>query len=127
MIVLDANVLIAHFSHEDAHHEAATQLLRSAAGEVLVAHPLTMAEVLVGGVRNGRGQEMLADLRLLGVELPGRDDGEALRLATLRVSTGLRLPDCCVLDTALATSGVVATFDAPLTKAARSMHVRVLS
>lgn len=126
MIVVDASVLVAHFTQQDAHHEAAAELLRKAAGEVLLAHPLTLAEVLVGGVRNGRGQEMVTDLGSLGVEPAGRDDGEALRLATLRVSTGLRLPDCCVLDTALANAGVLATFDAVLTRIARSLGVRVL-
>ncbi len=105
---------------------ASAQLLRAAASEALVAHSLTLAEVLVGGVRIGRGQEMLADLMALGVQPASRDDNEPLRLATLRVSTGLRLPDCCALDTALTTTARLATFDGGLAKAARRLGVPTL-
>lgn len=126
MIVLDASVLVAHFSQQDAHHVASVQLLRAAAGEALIAHPLTLAEVLVGGVRVSRGTEMAADLGALGVQPASRDDGEPLRLATLRVSTGLRLPDCCVLDAAQTNAARLATFDAALGKAARRLGIPVL-
>jgi len=126
VIVVDASVLVAHFSQQDSHHMASAQLLRAAASEALVAHSLTLAEVLVGGVRIGRGQEMLADLMALGVQPASRDDNEPLRLATLRVSTGLRLPDCCALDTALTTTARLATFDGGLAKAARRLGVPTL-
>jgi predicted nucleic acid-binding protein len=41
-------------------------------------------------------------------------------LAELRVSSGLRMPDCCVLLAAHATGGTVATFDHRLADAARA-------
>lgn len=126
MIVVDASVLVAHFSEQDSHHPASAQLLGDAVGEALVAHSLTLAEVLVGGARIGREREMLADLMALGVQLAGRDDTEPVRLATLRVSTGLRLPDCCVLDTALTNTAGLATFDAALAGVARRLQVPVL-
>lgn len=49
---------------------------------------LNLAEVLVGGVSAGRGQEMLADLEAIGIRTAERPDGEALRLATLRATSG---------------------------------------
>ena len=125
MITLDASLLIAHLSPDDAHHRAATGYLRETAGEDLVIHSLNLAEVLAGGVRAGRGQEMLADLEAIGVRVADRPAGEPLRLANLRVSTGLKLPDCCALDTALATASTLATFDDALATAARERHLAV--
>ena len=127
MIVLDASVAIAHLSPEDAQHDLASNLLCSVAGEDLVMHPLHLAEVLVGGVRAGRGRELLVDLEDMGVacawpagETPG---AAALRLAELRVRLGLKLPDCCALDAALSTGSTLATLDRELADVARSLHL----
>lgn len=125
MIALDASVVIAHLQPHDAHHEAATTYLREHIDERLLIHPLTLAEVLVGGVRTGRGQVLLADLQAIGIEVAEWSDGASLRLATLRVETGLKLPDCCVLDTALNFETELATFDDDLAKAARDRHLAV--
>lgn len=127
MIVLDASVLVAHFSEQDRHHRAAVELLLGAAGVDLLAHSLTLAEVLVGGARIGRVEEMYADILALGVFPARRDDSEPLRLAALRVSTGLRLPDCCVLDAAMTNGARLATFDQALARAAPRSGVPVLS
>lgn len=125
MIAVDASVLIAHLWAEDAHHDSATRLLIDTVDQPLVAHSLTMAEVLVGGVRAGRGTEMQADLRAIGVGIAQHSDDEPLQLATLRATTGLRLPDCCVLHTAQANDATLATFDQALTRAARHLHLVV--
>lgn len=126
MIALDASVLVAHLSPHDAHHRAATRLLRDAAGKRLIAHGLTLAEVLVGGARIGRDEQMLADLRAAGVQNADRAGDEPLRLARLRARTGLKLPDCCVLDAALGHAASLATFDQALAAAARGLEVEVL-
>lgn len=125
MIALDASVLIAHLYPHDAHHAAATRFLGGTADETLVVHTLTLAEVLVGGVRVNRGQEMLADLHAVGVQVAQRIDDEPLRLANLRATTGLKLPDCCVLDTALSNAATLATFDTTLAKAANQLNITV--
>ncbi len=119
MIVLDASVLIAHLDAADAHHERAGALLLDIADEPLGASPLSLAEVLVGPARAGqldRATAVLRQLHVTGVRL-GED--APTRLAVLRVGTGLRLPDCCVLLAAEQTHGAVATFDARLAAAAR--------
>jgi predicted nucleic acid-binding protein len=126
VIALDASLLIAHFDPADAHHGGASQLLDDLATEPLIAHGLTLAEVLIGGVRVNRGTQMLADLHSIGVRLAPRDDGEPLRLAVLRVDTGLTLPDCCVLDIALSNGATLATFDDRLTRVAARLDVRVM-
>lgn len=125
MITLDASVVIAHLSPEDPHHDAASGLLRAAAGEDLLMHPLNLAEVLVGGVREGRGQEMLDDLQAIGIVVAEHHDGEPLQLAELRVRSGLKLPDCCALRTALSSSSTLATVDGDLAKAALALHLHV--
>jgi predicted nucleic acid-binding protein len=127
VIVLDASVLIAHLSPTDVHHRSASALLADVAGEPLLAHLMTLAEVLVGGARASRAGEMLADLRDIGVDVAprGADDAEALRLAELRASTGLKLPECCVLDTALTAKADLATFDQALADVARARGITI--
>lgn len=125
MIVVDASVLIAHLNPRDVHHEAATQLLLTAASEALLAHTITLAEVLVGGVRVGREAQLCTDLESIGIRAADHDDLEPLRLARLRASSGLKLPDCCVLDAALENSASLATFDVALAAAARERGVPV--
>lgn len=125
MITLDASLMIAHLNPHDFHHRAATAYLQEKAGEQFLIHSLNLAEVLVGGVRAGSGEEMLSDLRAIGIRVTERTEGEPLRLARLRVESGLKLPDCCALDTALATKSVLATFDDVLARTARARHVMV--
>lgn len=125
MIVLDASVLIAHLESTDVHHERATELLLAAAGEVLGASPLTLAEVLVGPARVGRlssAQDVMSELDIITVPLA--DDAPG-RLAALRVSTRLRLPDCCVLLAAESAAAEVATFDDRLAAAAAGLGLTV--
>ena len=126
MIVLDASVLIAHLDPDDAHHSSATLLLREPPAAPLLVHGLTLAEVLVGGVRVGRGEAMLAQLYAAGLVLAPQDEHEPLRLAELRVSSGLKLPDCCVLDAALQHGAALATFDAALAEAGQRGGLDVL-
>lgn len=117
LTVLDASVLIAYFGPGDAHTENAVGLLEQA--DDLAASTITLAEVLVGATRSGRAkelQEALAGMRVKEATL-GSTAAEAL--ARLRIETGLRLPDCCVLLAADTTrANAVATFDDRLAKAA---------
>jgi toxin FitB len=116
LTVLDASVLIAYFGPGDVHTESATALLEQA--DDLAASTITFAEVLVGATRLGRDRELLAALTDLGVaEVPILDGAAAL--AELRVATGLRMPDCCVLLAAdMLQATTVATYDDRLARAA---------
>ena len=126
MITLDASVLVAHFRSAGEHHLPAGRLLADRAGEGFAVHPLSLAEVLVGGVRVGRAAEMLADLRDMGVEVSESLPDEPVGLATLRAESGLRLPDCCALHTAITRGTPLATFDGTLSAVARRHGVQVL-
>ncbi|MGO1524355.1 MAG: hypothetical protein ACTHV8_11795, partial [Nesterenkonia sp.] len=64
----------------------------------MLIHSVNLAEVLISGVRAGRGEEMRADLHAIGIRVAGRSEGEPLRLARLRVESRLKMPDCCALD-----------------------------
>ncbi len=125
MIVLDASVLIAHLDPADTHHQAATALLLTGTPGQLLVHTLTLAEVLVGGVRIGQGAVMRDDLYAAGIGLAPHDHAEPLRLAELRATSGLKLPDCCVLDVATHQQATLATFDDALASAARRRRVTV--
>ncbi len=119
MIILDASVLIAFLDGEDNHHAAAEQLLTEAVDDDLAVNSLTLAEVLVPPFRDGRLQPALAALHALEVqELPLRAD-TAVRLVRLRATTGLTMPDCCVLLAAEDATASVASFDERLAQAAK--------
>lgn len=125
MIVLDASVLIAHLGATDALHDRAVELLVDAADDELGASPLTLAEVYVGPARAGklaRAQRAIHDLGVTAVSL-GDDAPE--RLATLRSTTGLRLPDCCVLYAVEAAAAEIATFDDRLKSAAKRLRLPI--
>lgn len=126
MIILDASVLIAHFDGDDAHNERAKTLLEQFGDDGLAANQLTLAEVLVRPARVGRldlAQSALDELGvtqvLMGNDAPGR-------LASLRASTNLKMPDCCTLYAAEQTGSALATFDDRLASAAKVRGVTVL-
>lgn len=125
MIVLDANVLIAHFDPADKRHERAGRLLLSATGDSLGASAITLAEVLVGPARVGaldRARNALLQLQIIGVPV---DDTASVRLAQIRAETNLKLPDCCVLLAAEQAGATLATFDERLASTARSRGLLV--
>jgi predicted nucleic acid-binding protein len=126
MIVLDASVLIAFLNLADQHHGRAIEIMTAEASGGFGLHRLTLAEVLVGGVRVGRANQMLADLRAVGVVPLEPAPNEPLILAELRATTGLRMPDCCVLAAALHHTVPLATFDAALGSVAESLGLGVL-
>ena len=125
MIVLDASVLVAHLNPADAHHQSATGILLAGTPERMLVHTITLAEILVAGVRIGQGASLRDDLRAAGIAVAPHDDDEPLRLAELRATSGLKLPDCCVLDVAIRHRASLATFDDALANAARRYDVHV--
>lgn len=69
---------------------------------------------------------MRDDLQATGIDVAPFDAGQPLRLAELRASSGLELPDCCVLDVALRDHACLATFDDGLAAGERLRDVVVL-
>jgi predicted nucleic acid-binding protein len=117
VIVVDASVLIAHLDDSDALHARAGDALLEVADQALGCSPITLAEVLVGPARRDRLDAARAAVGELGVAaIPLGDDAPA-RLAALRASSGLKLPDCCVLLAAQdADAEAVLTFDGALAR-----------
>ena len=124
MIVLDASVLIASLVNDDIHHAAAEALLRTTTQGLLV-NTVTLAETLVSPVRTGRLDEVLATLADLGVLETQLPPDSARILSGLRVDTGLKMPDCCVLLTALERRAAIASFDDRLLLAAAKLAVPI--
>lgn len=125
MIVLDASVLIGHFEPADAHHAQATELLKSHILEPFAASVLTLAEVYVGASRAGHADRLRRLLTRLHVESLDIPAEAAERLGELRASTGLKMPDCCVLYAAEQHGAAIATFDATLAARASALGVVV--
>jgi predicted nucleic acid-binding protein len=123
VIVLDASVVIAQFATYDPHATAAWRILDR--DDDFAIHPMTLAEVLVRPVEQGREPLVARQIADFGVAVLEIADDEPLRLARLRARTRLRLPHCCVLDAALRHDADLATFDGRLAEAARSEGVTV--
>jgi predicted nucleic acid-binding protein len=123
VIVLDASVVIAHFASRDAHHDAAAEFFGTRLDLSFLVHPLTLTEILVGPLRSGRETFVVQQLDALGIAEWQPPAGSALRLARLRVDSGLKLRDCCVLHAAIAAGAPLATFDERLARAAASVGV----
>lgn len=126
MIVLDASVVIAFLYSSDLHHKRATELLEEHSAAEFQMHQLTLAEVLVGAARTGRGAQLFDDLMSLGVVAHEPGANEPLILAELRATTGLRMPDCCVLAVAQQETLPLATFDDRLARVAQELGVPTL-
>jgi predicted nucleic acid-binding protein len=127
VIVLDASVLIAFLDSKDAHHARAETLLAQEIDDDFAANSLTLAEVLVMPARERRldaAREALADLDVK--ELPFPVDA-AVKLAQLRASTSLKMPDCCVLLVAEGIQARVASFDGRLNDVATNRNLVVVS
>ncbi len=62
----------------------------------------------------------------MGVDPFTPDSDEPLLIAELRATTGLTLPDCCVLATARALSAPLITFDDKLRRAAREQAIAII-
>jgi len=126
MIVFDASVLIAYLDGNDVLHHAAETLLAAAIDDDFGANVLTLAEVLVVPVRAGQVEVVQAALHEVEMkELPFPPD-TAVRLARLRVDTGLKMPDCCVQLAAEDSHASVATFDDRLVRAAEGRNLAVV-
>ncbi|MCL2787010.1 MAG: PIN domain-containing protein [Micrococcales bacterium] len=123
MIVLDASVLISHLEAGHTHAERTRVVLDTA--EDLIIHPITLAECLVGPARQGNGEAFRGAISQIGVVTWRPDDEQPYRLAQLRASTGLRLPDCCVIDTAIQLRASLASFGARLAKTAGDLGLVV--
>jgi predicted nucleic acid-binding protein len=124
VITLDASVVIAYFDRWDDHHEAARAFLYNSGAE-LTLNPITRAEALVRAAAMSVMNEVEDDLDALGITTTPFSGDAHRTLAELRVRTGLRMPDCCVLLTAQETAGSIATFDRALASAARTLGIEV--
>lgn len=118
--VLDASILLAYFDDDDPHSEDAAEILLS--DRQLAIGTVTLAESLAIAARDGRVGDRLADIREREVQEVALAPGSASQLAFLRVGTGLRMPDCCVLLAALSTyAWAIATRDDQLRAAAAGL------
>lgn len=124
MTVADANVLIALLNPDDAHHERAVALTDS--GDEISVHPLTMAEVLAGypdAVQRTATRDALMGAGFGDPHIPY--DEEVDLLATVGVDDRLKMPDACVLATAIWRGEPLLTFDRKVAAAARQRAIAV--
>ncbi|MGL4174978.1 MAG: type II toxin-antitoxin system VapC family toxin [Dermatophilaceae bacterium] len=134
MIVLDATVLIGYLDGEDAHHDRAEALLAATIDDDFGAQTMTLAEVLVVPAREGRldgaregrldgARTVLEDVEVSELAFP---PDSALKLAALRASTALKMPDCCVILAAEDAGARIATVDDRLGEAAAARGLTVI-
>ena len=124
MIVLDASVLIAYLDDLDEHHRSALDILNRS--DSFGVPTLNLAETMVHGVRQGVADDMATAIAGVGIRELERLPRESRSLAVLRVETGLKLPDCCVVACAEAHEAGLATFDDRLARVARGRGLVVM-
>ena len=123
MIVADASWIIALRDPRDPHHASAIALNDATVDDVIILHPLTFAECLVGPARLGQ-LDTAADAIRAAFEIVDIDVDAPLRWANLRAGTSLRLPDAIVLDTAIVhAASTILTFDQQLASEARTRAI----
>jgi predicted nucleic acid-binding protein len=123
LIVLDASVMIAALSADDAHHDAAVDALAGASNDELVLAATTRAEILVGPARVG-GKVLTAARDFAdGCETVPVSAAIAYDAAELKARhRGLSLPDAITLVVAeMIEADAVWTFD----RRWRDVHQRV--
>lgn len=81
----------------------------------------------VAPTRTGQRDTVLRILTDLSVETLQFPEGAAVTLAELRAETVLKMPDCCVLLSALDQQARLASFDDRLVKAAHARGVDVVT
>lgn len=125
MIVLDASALIAFLNPVDALHARAVATLVRCGPQVYGISPVTHAEVLVGPALAGTMEPTRAAIGALGMTEIGLPIDAAPRLAELRATTRLKLPDCCVILAAQESTATLLSFDDRLAAAAHGLAIDV--
>ncbi|MDO5672953.1 MAG: PIN domain-containing protein [Actinomycetaceae bacterium] len=127
MITLDASVLIAATQPGNIHHEEAIKILSE--GLSFTVHPLTLAEFLVYPARTSAkaARKMAAYLEAQDITTNAAVDVDPVDIALARANYGLKMPDACVLATALRTRSTLASFDQSLNEAAIKAGVDLLN
>ena len=127
VVVLDASALIALVSSSDPHHKWALEMFRDTASFDLQMTALSQAEAMVHPGRNGKLEKFQKMLNALGLVVSPIEGLDASKLAILRATTTLKMPDACVLHQAMKVSGSIATTDNQLAQVAKSKGVGVFS
>jgi len=125
VVVLDASALIALTSSQDPHHEWAMAMFRDTASFDLQMTALTHAEVLVHPERSGKLDKFLKSLASLGLSITPIEATDSNKLAVIRASTSLKMPDAVVLFQAMKVNGSIATTDQRLATEAKRKRVGV--
>lgn len=102
-------------------------MFRDTASFDLQMTALSQAEAMVHPARSGKLDKFQKMFTALGLAVTSIDSSDASKLATLRATTTLKMPDACVLHQAIKVSGSIATTDNQLAQVAKSKGVGVFS
>jgi predicted nucleic acid-binding protein len=132
VVVFDSDLVIAFLNREDAHHDAAVELVRRAMnpGNRRMLCAVNYAEIMVGPLRVGKEARDLVWQMLVqfSIETIAVDFDFAGRAAAVRAQTGLKLPDAFALATVIQAEHrgyedvELASFDQAVLKAHAELH-----
>jgi predicted nucleic acid-binding protein len=125
IIVLDTSALIALTSSKDPHHQWALKMFRDTAAFELQMSALSLAEALVHPARADRAGKFLKLIDGLGLEITPIEASDVSRIANLRATTNLKMPDAVVLQQAIKVKGSIATTDKTLAKVTKQKAIEV--
>jgi predicted nucleic acid-binding protein len=102
-------------------------MFRDTPGFDLQMSAVSFAEVLVHPARAGKADKFLKLIDGLGLEIVPIEESDSAKLAKLRASTNLKMPDCLVLHQAIKASGSIATTDKTLARVSKEKAVGVFT
>ena len=100
-------------------------MFRDTASFDLRMSALNQAEVLVHPARAGKLEKFLKLIGELGLEITPVEAADSSKLARIRATTYLKMPDAVVLHQAMKSKGSIATTDQQLAKIAKTKGVGV--
>ena len=127
---LDADVLIGGLDGNDAHHQAARELLTDwhAHQDTVLISVVNLSEVLVAPADDEhRLRTARSAIAALGVSIHRPTEAIAVDAARIRSRHPISLPDAYLLATARHLGATVASFDAKIARAAKAERIAIHS
>jgi predicted nucleic acid-binding protein len=123
-LVFDANVVIALFDANNAHHSEAVEIYLQSTGTPIYLSALTYAEILVRPAAQEKLDFFVKNIETGGFEIAVITKKLAVKISKVRAATSLKMPDACVLALAKSLGSELITADKKLAEVARKYNVR---
>lgn len=123
-LVFDANVVIALFDRNNYHHDKALRCYLESSSSDIYLSAITHAEILTHPASSGELKFFVKNIKSAGFNIVDLTDDLSVEVAKVRSSTGLKMPDSCVLALAKSLNADLVTFDQAIYKKSKSVKTK---